>query len=366
MKTGMKDLIELATEIERRKAASRDFVANTKAITIDPTADGKTFDLKIDGIEGAFPVNGIAHEQIAEYAGIPKPYYDKMRREAPGLVKSNVEAWFAKFGEPRMVRTIFDGTRAFLSDKFERFDNHDFAEATLPILMEHGCVIESCEITERKLYIKAVDARLYTDVPVGYKRGDGSHVIYDTCAPVAILSNSEVGFGRLCLDTGVYTRACTNLAAWPDGGMKRTHVGARYKLGEHEIATELLANDTRKKMQEALWLQVRDTLKGAFNSDLFRKRCEKLTAASQNKIEGKVEKVLELAATKFSLNEDERGSILRHLIEGGSLTQYGLHSAITRASQDVADYDRATELEYLGGKVIELPRNEWQALAEAA
>jgi hypothetical protein len=54
------------------------------------------------------------------------------------------------------------------------------------------------------------------------------------------------------------------------------------------------------------------------------------------------------------------------LIEGGSLTQYGLHAAVTRAAQDVADYDRATELEYAGGKIIELPKTEWKVLSEAA
>jgi hypothetical protein len=35
-------------------------------------------------------------------------------------------------------------------------------------------------------------------------------------------------------------------------------------------------------------------------------------------------------------------------------------------SQDVDDYDRASELERLGGKVIELPRNDWQKLLASA
>ena len=56
----------------------------------------------------------------------------------------------------------------------------------------------------------------------------------------------------------------------------------------------------------------------------------------------------------------------QHLILGGSLTQYGLHAAITRTAEDLADYDRATAFEQLGGKIIELPRAEWRALATAA
>lgn len=68
----------------------------------------------------------------------------------------------------------------------------------------------------------------------------------------------------------------------------------------------------------------------------------------------------------MDIRRGERESIFKHLIEGGSLTQYGLHGAITRAAQDVASYDRATELEYLGARVVELPRAEWARLNEAA
>jgi len=38
---------------------------------------------------------------------------------------------------------------------------------------------------------------------------------------------------------------------------------------------------------------------------------------------------------------------------------------VTAASQDVADYDRATELEALGGRMIYLNVRQWKELAEA-
>ena len=43
-----------------------------------------------------------------------------------------------------------------------------------------------------------------------------------------------------------------------------------------------------------------------------------------------------------------------------------LLNAVTRASQEVADYDRATELERLGGKIMTLDSKEWRELAVAA
>lgn len=65
------------------------------------------------------------------------------------------------------------------------------------------------------------------------------------------------------------------------------------------------------------------------------------------------------------LNEDERAGVLRQLIAAGDLSGYGLVNAVTHFSHDVGDYDRATEFEALGGKLIELPPSEWHGLAEA-
>ena len=65
-------------------------------------------------------------------------------------------------------------------------------------------------------------------------------------------------------------------------------------------------------------------------------------------------------------NESERAGVLRHLIVAGDLSGYGLVNAVTHYSHDVEDYDRATEFEALGGKLIELPSSEWKELAEAA
>ena len=61
---------------------------------------------------------------------------------------------------------------------------------------------------------------------------------------------------------------------------------------------------------------------------------------------------VEVLADRYLLNQNERGSILRHFIMAGDCSQYGLINAVTRASQDVDDYGRATELERLGGELL--------------
>lgn len=372
MKQG-KSLTELAAEIERQHLTKKDYVAGTTSMVVhaplnEATAKREGVSLRV-GDDLDFRINDIAHDQIAEHTGIPKRYYDRMRQEHPQLLANNINEWFNKYPAPRLVRTLDGKARAFLSDKYQPLDNHDFASAALPVLLQRKLEIMSCEITERKLYIKAVDTKLFRDVPVGYKFGDGSHKIYDTCAPVVILSNSEVGFGRLVIETGVYTQACTNTALWAGGGMKKTHVGAKHRLLDGMDVNELdsiLSNEAKRKSMEALWLQARDVIAAAFDQDLIGKRLEKLAATAEKKITGKVEKVIEVVREKFTLTENEGESILKHLIEGGSLSQYGLHAAVTRSAQDNESYDRATELEYLGGKIIELPANDWARIAEAA
>ena len=101
--------------------------------------------------------------------------------------------------------------------------------------------------------------------------------------------------------------------------------------------------------------------------EVFKQIVNRVRNARGQVIEAKqVQKVIEVTSKKFSLNEDEKGSVLAYLIERGDLSQWGISSAITRASEDVADYDRASELESLGSKIIEFPQNEWRQLVSAA
>jgi len=64
--------------------------------------------------------------------------------------------------------------------------------------------------------------------------------------------------------------------------------------------------------------------------------------------------------------QGHRGGVLRHLIEGGDMSRWGIANAVTRQSQDVDSYDRATDLERAGGQIIELSQRDWNEIATAA
>lgn len=62
--------------------------------------------------------------------------------------------------------------------------------------------------------------------------------------------------------------------------------------------------------------------------------------------------VVKLASANLRLTDDESDGVLQRLIEGTDYTLYGLANAVTRHSQDVENYDRASKLEQIGYQII--------------
>jgi hypothetical protein len=311
-----------------------------------------------------FGINEIAHDQLAAFAGIPGKYYDRMRAKQPALLAQNINTWLHAEPSPRLVRVLDNTTRAFLSSTYRPLENYDLAEAVLPVLADLKLEVWSGEITERRIYIKCVDPRILRDIPKGAKIGDGGHTIFDTCCPAIQITNSEVGMGALSIETGMLTRACTNLAWFANSGMRKRHVGMRNEVSTNNIA-ELLSADTRRATDKAIWMQMRDVVRGAFNEVQFNARMDRVAETAGQKIEADPVRVVEFSSRKFGWNDSERGSVLTHLIEGADLSRYGLFNAVTRTAEDCGSYDRASEFEKQGGLIIDLPPSEWKAIANA-
>ena len=156
MKHGL-TLVELAEKVQAQSDDRADYIASTDAIHV--TAD--TMVLNPNDREAvAFNLNNHTHGQISAYTGIPKRYYDRMKVEAPELLSANIENWFDANPKKRMVRTIGDSARAFLSDRYRTLDHVDLMEAVLPILVEKDVQVVSAEVTETKFYLKVVDPKL--------------------------------------------------------------------------------------------------------------------------------------------------------------------------------------------------------------
>jgi hypothetical protein len=363
MKIG-RSLTELAAEIERQAHAKRDLLAPTSMIALAAGAN----DVEMRVGDNAFGINSNAHGQLATYTKVPRDYYDRMRAEAPALLASNVNHWLHREQETRMVRTLDGHVRALLSDRYRPLENIDLASAVLPILADLRMDIVSAEITEARFYLKVVNHAVQRDIErvrPGAYMGDGGHTVFDTCVPAMTIRNSEVGAGALVVESGMLTKACTNLAFFSDAGMKRRHVGARHELLEAGDFTELLSDRTKKLTDAALWSQLSDVVRNAFDEKRFEARVEKVAATTKQRIEGDPVKSIEFVRRKFGMTEGEGKGILRHLIEGGDLSRYGVFNATTRAAEDCESYDRASEIERVGGMIIDLAPSEWKRISLA-
>jgi hypothetical protein len=353
----------MAIEIERQQAAKSDYIAPSAKMAVMAEKGKAAMTLGGEHVAPVYGINQVAHSQLAEYLGVPKAYYDRMLVDAPELYAQNVNHWLQSSQDKRLVRTLDGNVRAVLSDRYRPLDYASMAEAVLPVLLEQNLFIASCEITERRMYIKAFDRRIEREIAV--KGTDPAHTfLKDVVFPSIVISNSEVGYGALSVAAGVYTGGCTNWAAFADSKMRKYHIGAKQLESENVYA--LLSDKTKRLTDAAIWSQTQDVVRSAFDIASFEARVGQIQETAVQVIGGDVVKVVNLTSERFGLSKSEGSSVLKHLIDGGDLSRYGLFNAVTRTAQDVEDYDRATEIEQVGGRVIELPRNDWERIAMAA
>ena len=356
MKSGS-TLSDVATRVDNLRRSTRDFLAKPGHLAMT-VADGQpSFSLDDGGGTLDFGIQDHVHDQLATLADIPLAYYRRMKVEAPELLADNANTWLRRGDTRRMVRTIRNAdeqpvVRAVLSDRYRPLDSYNLLEAVLPLLQSRGIRIESCELTEKKLYVKAVSERTTAEVKVG-----------ETVQAGLVVTNSEVGFGALSIQPLVWTLRCTNGMIVEDSSMRRNHVGRRHDDSGDDLQ-HLLTDETRAADDKAFFLRVRDVATAALDEAVFHRHVQRLRVAAGNPITSNaLDKVVEVTAKRFGLTQDEGDGVLAHLIRGGDLSQWGLCSAITCYSQDVASYDRATDLERIGGRLVELPRTEWQSIA---
>jgi hypothetical protein len=341
-------LTDLARKIEANRELKRDYVADTSAMQMMIQEDNKPV-LEIPS-HGTFPIMPHAHNQIGARTKIPATYYDRMAADAPQLLAINVNTWFRQNPEKRMVRTLGGDTRAFLSNRYQRVENEQIAEAALPVLYDlPGVQVVSSEVTDRRLYIHFTVPSIIGEVKVG-----------DVVQAGGIISNSEVGLGSISVAGLVWRLICLNGMKTADA-FRRNHVGRQVDEGELEWAEDTMIADDK-----AILLKVRDMVRAVVDETKFRANLDKMRGLTDARVTGDPAKAIEVLAQKVGANETEKGSILRALIHGGDLSAWGMLNAVTAQAHTAKSYDRAVEFESAGGALLELPATEWKRVLEAA
>jgi hypothetical protein len=345
-----RSLQALAVELDRQNTAKKDFIVDAGALTMTGQADPQ---LVVSGGNAPVPygITDIAHRQIGSFLKIPAQYYDRMRRERPELLARNVNAWLEDNADTkRMLRTMDGNARALLSDRYRRIDNYEIASAVLPIIGGiEDARVESCELTESRMYIKVVSPRTTAEVKVG-----------DPVQAGVIVTNSEVGYGSVNVKPLIYRLVCSNGMVAESGSMRKYHVG---RVNEANDDMSIFRDETIQASDKAFIMRLEDSVRAAVSQASFEKIVGQMREATEAKLQADtVPQVIELTSKEFGFTEAEGKGILGRLIEGGDLSLYGLANAVTRHAQDVESYDRSTELEAAGYQIITMSPVLWRQL----
>ena len=223
---------------------------------------------------------------------------------------------------------------------YRRIDNLDIASVTLPVIGElPEARFVSTQITEDFMYIKVVNPRLQADVVPG-----------DVVQAGVIISNSETGLGSVTIQPLIYRLVCSNGMVINDAKTRRNHVG-RAATSDEDFS--IYSNETLLADDHAFVLKLKDTVRAAISEARFAQAVNRMRESTTAMLDTKkLPAIVKLASSSFGITEDESNGVLEHLITGGDFSLYGLANAVTRFSQDVESYDRATKLEEIGYSVM--------------
>lgn len=373
---GYEEMLQRIVADDQRKV---DLLADTRKMSAS-VEDGKVL-VNVDRPDGSaqtFVLNDYCLGQVSNDLTIPKRYFDRMRSDAPDLLVTNVNHWLAHEPNRRMLRGYkpnlgeqYGIGRAFVSSGYKRLDYIEIARRIFPVFKDvPGLTFQAAQITDTKLYLRAVLPSLQFDVnpdfrPVGHVPGeyvkatDGLSVGDILQAGIEI-RNSEVGAGQLEINPFVFRLVCLNGMVVRSYGTQRRHVGKRIS------DEEFYADDTRAADDNAFWLQARDDAKSVLDTVRFEEIARSLGEKIHGeKIAAPVAATTELAQ-RFSLTEAERDAVLRELTTAGDLSQWGALNAVTAAAKGVESFDRQVELEEIGWDIGQLSTKEWATVAVAA
>ena len=341
MKQGIKNVQALYKELEEQRENRKDIIADTRSLMVTSTEALSTMQVTADGENLHYVISDVAHRQIADRLGIPFKYYMRMRTEYPELLDANINGWLEENPEKRMLRILDGKLRAFLSDRYRRLDNLELVDHVLPVIAQmKGCSIESCDITDTHLYMKVINRTMKAELVPG-----------DVVQAGFVISNSEVGLGALKVEPLLYRLVCKNGLITKELAHKKYHAGRQVE--DTDNAYELYSDETLAADDKAYFLKVQDIVSAAVDEARFNLTVDKMRASMEIPTGADPFKTVEILGDKYVLNKAERASILRHFIMENDFSAFGLVNAVTRSSQDVADYNRATDLERLGGTLLE-------------
>lgn len=346
MKEG-RSVAEIKAELLRQQQSKRDFDVPTTILSLVYQANQFGFNVPNKGI---FPLTDLCHSHLATKINIPKNYYDRMREKQPQLLLDNVNTWLKTEPKNVYLRCLDNKARALMSSGYKPMDAFPLAKVAFAYFEKiEGCTM-SLDITERYFRMKVIKAEQeFALAGIGDRVSLGIEV-----------GTSEVGCSPYYMAPFSMIKSCHNGAKHNEYADRAVHLGKRH--GTTDVRE--WDSDTTRTLEDLTWLsRFKDGLEHFFSSKIFDEIIAKFVRSRGIELLEAPKEVIEVFTNKYSWNEQESDLVLEHYIRSNDKTAYGLANAITRASQDLDSYDRASEFEEIGGEVINLDIGDWEKIA---
>ena len=366
-------LTRLLQQVQDQAARSQDFLAPTnqlQLVTGDKGDGSKVSQIIMEQSGGAptqiLAANDVAFDQISQRAGIDVRTARRLQQDYSAEFDGLINAIWQKEPAVRMIRSFQHtdnaGTaRAFVSDKFKTFDNVHLLNSALPELMESDAQwqVVNGTVTDKRLYLRLKSAVI---------TGEGA-AVGDIMALGIGMSNSEVGCGSVNVYQMFWTLACLN-GMQTEKRTRKSHItGAR---GDADT-WGLLTDEAKDADNHALALQMRDVTAAYASRESFDEVLEKMKTAHDDKVEGSPQSAVEAMGKVLALTKKDTASLMDGLLAtigqsgyaGQPVTRATMVNAVTAVAH-TADADSVDDWQKLGGRVLDLPRSDWQRVAMAA
>lgn len=366
MHNGMK-LEDMLAEVVRHSKTKRDFIADTKEnlAMVNMPNQGFANDLAVvlqndetSELE-RFEITDNFHKQVAMKLKVPSKYYFRLLEDHRELLLENVNQLFEREPALRMIRTLDNRARAFLSNSFRRVDNEQILERTLPVIKgDFETKLLNTYVDENRLRMKCLFTGPEHEVDLGETpngRSDTVHAGFE-------MGNSEVGKGSYFLRGFLYRGYCLNGCVWGEketASYRQIHVGSRLGID----ASMLLSNETMQKEDELIVSASRDVLRHLSSPEFTQQIGVKLRALKDRAPVKSAAGAVESVCKELRMSETESASVLESFIKDQDYSQWGMVNAVTQVANGVESYNRSSQIEELGSKVINLNAMQWNRIA---
>lgn len=290
---------------------------------------------------------------LAEKLNIPSRYYQRMDKEALGLLDHNVTHWLRKANQNYMVRSFIDKNeekgvaRAILSDRFKVIDNYDILLAALSAIKETGLNIQldsqGADISEKCLYLRFICPDIEIQAPEllrNYRPNGEKSKCGDGIISGFTISNSEVGAGALTIAARAVILACDNGMVKTDEKFHQRHLGARME----EFSTIQWSEDTKQKNLELIINQIKDSIKHFVSEQFLGEFVMDLINKGKNQVENPADCIKNVSNT-MGFTEEQANDILSIFIKSGDTSAFGVTQALTYYAGRQEDPDLQWEIE---------------------